>query len=156
MVGGHRHGSCKPHPLEREEGSGHRAGISSWVSQTTTLLQREGSGHGVIKASYNAYKWCSKSHPGVIVNSCIPVNIVPLIHYSLVNNVSPQGILYPHSYQWMLYHIQYSVVNIVSHTRFTNEYCIPMRIPNIVSLIVSSCIYTMPNSLWMYNYFINV
>ena len=37
------------------------------------------------------------------------MNIVPHIHYSLVNNVSPQGILYPHSYQWMLYPIQYSL-----------------------------------------------
>ena len=64
--------------------------------------------------------------------SCIPVNIVTHIHYSLVNNVPPlpppQEILYPHSYQWMLYPIQYSLVNTVPHTIFTSEYCISYKI----------------------------
>ena len=53
------------------------------------------------------------------------MNIVSHVHYSLVNNVPPQGILYPHSHQWMLYPIQYSLVNTVSHTIFTSEYCTP-------------------------------
>ena len=44
----------------------------------------------------------------------------------------------------MLYPIQYSLVNTVSHGRFTSEYCI---------LLVSPCIHTMLYSLWMYNYF---
>ena len=57
--------------------------------------------------------------------SCIPVNIVSHVHYSLVNNVPPQGILYPHSHQWMLYPIQYSLVNTAPHTIFTSEYCTP-------------------------------
>ena len=54
--------------------------------------------------------------------SCIPVNIVPHIDYSLVNNVSPQGILYPLSYQWMLYPIQDSLVNIVSPIVYPHAY----------------------------------
>ena len=38
--------------------------------------------------------------------SCIPVNIVPHIRYSLMNNVPPPpGNTDPHSYQWMLYPI---------------------------------------------------
>ena len=52
---------------------------------------------------------CPFLSAGVRVN---PVSqwIVPHVHYSLVNNVSPRGISYPHSYQWMLHPIQYSLV----------------------------------------------
>ena len=47
--------------------------------------------------------------------SCIPVN-----------NIPPREHCTPHSHQWMLYPIQYLLVNIVSHTRFTSKYCIPV------------------------------
>ena len=57
---------------------------------------------------------CPRVNP---VSHCM--NIVPHLHYSLVNNVSPRGRLYPHSYQWMLYPIQYSLVNTA---------CIPYNI----------------------------
>ena len=60
--------------------------------------------------------------------SCIPVNIVPHIHYSLVNNVPPREYCTTiATMQWMLYPIQYLLVNTAPHTIFTSEYCTHTR-----------------------------